>query len=65
MRVFLQSTETGLYLARGSRWTENPEAALAFLDEMRAGDHRIYHRLVGTRVVVVPEAEDQGLRSTE
>lgn len=56
MRVLLQHTETGLYLSHGAFWTDNPEAALAFLDEVRAKDHGIYHRIGNTRVITLPES---------
>jgi PTS HPr component phosphorylation site len=55
-RVLLKSTETKRYLGRGGTWTDQPEAAMAFLDEIRAKDHIIYHRLLNTQVVVLAEA---------
>jgi hypothetical protein len=54
-RILLQNTETKQYLARGGKWTGKPEAALAFLDEIRAKDHSVYHRLSNTQVVVLAE----------
>jgi len=50
-RVLLKKTETKRYLGRGGTWTDKPEAALAFLDQTRASDYRIYHRLFDTEVV--------------
>lgn len=55
MKILLKSNSTGLYLARGGKWTDQPEAALAFLDEVRANDHSIYHGLPDTQVVVLAE----------
>ena len=46
---------TGLYLSKGKRWSPTPREALAFLDEVRARDHCIYHRLAQGVVVMVPE----------
>jgi len=54
-RILLKHTETKRYLGRGGTWTDKPEAALAFLDEIRAKDHSIYHRLANTEVVVLAE----------
>lgn len=54
-RILLQNTETKQYLGRGGKWTDKPEAALAFLDEIRAKDHSVYHRLSDTQVVVLAE----------
>jgi hypothetical protein len=54
-RILLQNTETKRYLGRGGTWTDKPEAALAFLDEIRAKDHSVYHRLSNTQVVVLAE----------
>ena len=51
-RILLKNTETNQYLGRGGTWTDKPEAAMAFLDEMRAKDHSIYHRLSNIQVVV-------------
>jgi hypothetical protein len=55
-RILLQNTETKRYLGRGGTWTDKPEAALAFLDEIRAKDHSVYHRLSNTQVVVLAES---------
>jgi hypothetical protein len=55
MRILLKNTASGLYLGRGGKWTNQPETALAFLDEVRAKDHSIYHRLANTQVVVLAE----------
>lgn len=55
-RILLKNTETNRYLGRGGTWTDKPEAALAFLDEIRAKDHSIYHRLSNTQVVVLAES---------
>ena len=52
-RILLKNTETKRYLGRGGIWTDKPEAAIAFLDEIRAKDYRIYHRLSNTQVVVL------------
>lgn len=54
-RILLQNTETKRYLGRGGTWTDKPEAALAFLDEIRAKDHSVYHRLSNAQVVVRAE----------
>ena len=54
-RILLKNTETKRYLGRSGTWTDKPEAALAFLDEVRAKDHCIYHRLSNTQVVVLAE----------
>ncbi len=55
MKILLQDTNTGLYRSRGGGWTNEPHAALAFLDEIRAKDFGIYHRLSGARVVTIAE----------
>jgi hypothetical protein len=55
VRILLKNTETKRYLGRGGTWTDKPETALAFLDEIRAKDHSIYHRLSNTQVVVLAE----------
>jgi len=47
-RILLKNTETNRYLGRGGTWTDKPEAAMAFLDEIRAKDHSVYHRLSNT-----------------
>ena len=54
-RILLKNTATKRYLGRGGTWTDKPEAAMAFLDEVRAKDHSIYHRLSNTQVVVLAE----------
>ena len=54
-RILLKNTETNRYLGRGGTWTDKPEAAMAFLDEIRAKDHSVYHRLSNTQVVVLAE----------
>jgi hypothetical protein len=53
VRVLLKNTESKRYLGPGGTWTDKPEAALAFLDEIRAKDHSIYNRLANTQVVVL------------
>jgi hypothetical protein len=55
VKILIQHKETGCYLSRGKKWAKNPREALAFLDEIRAHDHCIYHRLAGASVVVVPD----------
>ena len=55
MKILLQNIDSGLYLSRGGNWTSMPEAALAFLDEIRAKDYSIYHRLADTRVFIMPD----------
>jgi len=55
MKVLLQSIDTNLYLGRGGNWIANPDAALAFLDEVRAKDYSVYRRLPHVRVVVRTE----------
>ena len=55
MKILLHNLTTRLYLGRAGCWTKNPENALAFLDEVRAKDYSIYHRLANTKVVVMPE----------
>jgi len=55
VKILLKNTETKRYLGRGGTWTDKPEAALAFLDEIRAKDHSIYHRLSNTQVEVLAE----------
>jgi hypothetical protein len=56
MKILLQDTETGLYLSRGGCWSDNPDRALAFLNEVRAKDFSIYHHLAHAKVVVRAEA---------
>jgi len=55
VKVLVQNLLTGLYLGTSKKWLKNPEEALAFLNEIRARDYCIYHRLQQTAVVVVPE----------
>jgi hypothetical protein len=55
MKVLLQNIDTKLYLGRGGNWTDNPGAALAFLDEVRAKDYGVYRRLPHVQVVVQAE----------
>jgi len=56
MKILVQDTKTRLYLSGGGCWSDNPEGALAFLDEIRAMDFIIYHRLLNTKVVVLLES---------
>jgi hypothetical protein len=51
MKILLQDRESGLYLGRGGCWISNPANALAFLNEERAKDFSIYHRLPNAEVV--------------
>jgi hypothetical protein len=51
MKILLQDSESGLYLSRGGSWTSNPDSALAFLNEERAKDFSVYHRLPNAKVV--------------
>jgi hypothetical protein len=60
MKILLQDSKTGLYLGRGGTWCDNPHAALAFLDDIRAKDFGIYHRLNTAQVVAFAEASDSG-----
>jgi hypothetical protein len=55
MKVLLQNIDTKLYLGRGGNWIGKPDAALAFLDEVRARDYSVYRRLAQVRVVVRAE----------
>ncbi len=55
MKILLQDTETKLYLSRGGSWTKDAGAALAFLDEVRAHDYSVYHRLPHTQVFTLAE----------
>ncbi len=57
MRNLIQNQETGLYLCKGNHWSRNPQQALAFLNEIRAHDHCVYHRLAQASVVVLPESQ--------
>jgi hypothetical protein len=52
MRILLQHSETKRYLGRAGNWTDNPDSALAFLDEVRAHDYSIYRRLAQAQVVL-------------
>lgn len=54
MRILLQNFETGLYYSRDGSWTDNPEAALGFLNTLRATEHLLGRRLANTFVVVQP-----------
>ena len=49
MKILLQDAETGLYLSRGGCWSNNPDGALAFLNEVRAKDFGVYHHLPNAR----------------
>jgi predicted component of type VI protein secretion system len=64
MKILLQDAETGLYLSRGGCWSDNPDRALAFLDEVRAKDFGIYHHLANANVVLRPEAGDSEIPPT-
>jgi hypothetical protein len=55
MRILLQNIDTRLYLGRGGNWIDKPEAALAFLDEVRARDYSVYRRLSQVRVMAWAE----------
>ena len=55
MRILLQNFKTGLYLGEQGRWTQKPEAALSFKDEVCATEYRRERRLANTYVVVRPE----------
>ena len=55
MKILLQDTETGLYLSRGGCWSDDPDRALAFLNEDRAKDFAIYHHLPNAKVVLRAE----------
>src|SRR5208337_4426455 len=55
MKILLQHRQTKHFLGRSGNWTEDPEAALAFLDEVRARDYSIYRRLPQADVVVRQE----------
>ena len=62
MKILLQDTETKLYLGRGGKWTNIPEGALAFLDEVRAQDYSVYHQLPHTQVSHCRNLRSQHLR---
>jgi len=51
IRIVLKNKATKRYLGRGGKWTDKSESAMAFLDQIRASDYRIYHRLLDTEVV--------------
>lgn len=55
MRILIQQTSSGHYLSGSRGWTNNPDGAMAFLNELRAKDYAIYHRLGATTVVAVTE----------
>ncbi len=57
MRILIQNGETGLYLCKGKNWSRDPAQGLAFLNEVRAQDHCVYHRLAHASVVILPESE--------
>jgi hypothetical protein len=66
MKTIIQHAETRLYLGRGGKWIEDPQNALAFLDEIRARDFCIYRRLAKATVVALPEGqpkEDQTVQA--
>lgn len=66
MRVLLQHNQTKRYLGRCGNWTDDPETALAFLDEIRARDYSIYRRLSQTEVVVRQDSRPvEGVRNSE
>ena len=54
MRILLQNFETGLYRSRNGSWTDDAEAALGFLNTLRATEHLLGRRLANTFVVVQP-----------
>lgn len=64
MKILLQDANTGLYLGRGKTWCENPHAALAFLDEIRARDFVVYHHLGTAQVVALTEAGESAIPAT-
>ncbi|HOW68484.1 MAG TPA: hypothetical protein P5186_06230 [Candidatus Paceibacterota bacterium] len=55
MKILIQHAETRHFLGKGCRWINGPQGALAFLDEVRARDYCIYHRLTKANVVSLPE----------
>ncbi len=63
MKILLQNTDTRLYLGRGGNWIDNPEAALAFLDGVRAKDYSIYRRLQNVQVIAWPAPDAQEMPS--
>ncbi|HXP63688.1 MAG TPA: hypothetical protein VN829_24495 [Dongiaceae bacterium] len=54
MRILLQNFETGLYRSPNGSWTDDAEAALGFLNTLRATEHLLGRRLANTFVVVQP-----------
>jgi hypothetical protein len=64
MKILVQDTKTGLYLSRGGCWSDNPNGALAFLNEVRAQDFVIYRRLSDAKVVVLAETGTSELPPT-
>ena len=54
MRILLQNFETGLYRSPNGSWTDDAEAALGFLNTLRATEHVLGRRLANTFVVVQP-----------
>jgi hypothetical protein len=54
MRILLQNFESGLYRSPDGTWTDNPEAALRFLNTLQATEHVLGRRLANTFVVVQP-----------
>jgi len=65
MRILLQDNHTKLYLGRGGVWTSHPGAALAFLDEVRAKDYGVYHRLREVQVVQAGVDDAESARAPE
>jgi hypothetical protein len=41
MKILLQDTKTGLCRSQGGCWNDNPDGALAFLNEVRPKDFSI------------------------
>lgn len=54
MKILLQDFQTGLYLGRSRRWTQNPEKARTFQNRFRAGAYKVWHRLPRACVVAMP-----------
>ena len=64
MKILLQDFQTGLYLGRRREWTQNPEAARAFPDRLRATAYKVWHRLPRACTVAKPATAVNGaLRS--
>ena len=61
-RFVIQASNTGLYLGRGLKWTENPAEALAFVNDVRARDYSVYRRLGTTSVLAL--ADDPRVEAT-